>query len=69
MSEMGRLEFTTPREAWGSEATDFTPLLGQDEMLEYLGNATGIGPLSQVEIEHTTAGSRNSGRSIRVTKR
>ena len=59
MSEMGRLEFTSPKEAWGGEATDFTPLLGQDHMLEYLGETTGIGRLAPVEIEHATAGSRS----------
>jgi len=59
MSQMGRLEFATPKEAWGGEATDFTPLLGGAEMLEYLGDTTGIGPLIPVEIEHTTAGNRS----------
>jgi hypothetical protein len=59
MSQMGRLEFTTPRQAWGGEATDFTPLLAQPEMLEYLGEATGIGLLSPVEVEYATAGHRS----------
>ncbi len=59
MSEMGRLEFTTPKAAWGGEATDFTPLLAQPEMLEYLGDATGIGPLTPVDVEHATAGNRS----------
>lgn len=59
MSEMGRLEFSTPREAWGGEATDFTPHLARAEMLEYLGEATGIGPLTPVEAEHITAGNRS----------
>jgi hypothetical protein len=56
---MGRLEFTTPREAWGGEATSFRPLLAQEPMLEYLGQETGIGPLMLVETEHTTAGGRS----------
>lgn len=56
---MGQLEFTTPREAWGGEASAFTPLLGQDHMLKYLGEATGIGTLSLVEVEHSTAGGRS----------
>jgi hypothetical protein len=56
---MGRLEFTTPRQAWGGEASDFTPLLGQDDLLNYLGSACGIGALSIVEVEHTTAGGRS----------
>lgn len=56
---MGRLEFTSPREAWGSEAESFTPLLAKADMLEYLGAETGIGPLTLVETEHTTAGSRS----------
>jgi len=59
MSEMGRLEFTTPRLAWGGEATDFTPLLAQPEMLEYLGDETGIGLLTPIEVEHSTAGNRS----------
>jgi hypothetical protein len=59
MRQMGRLEFTTPREAWGGEAASFTPLLGQDDMLEYLGETTGIGPLIAVEVEHSTAGHRS----------
>ena len=57
--EMGRLEFATPHEAWGGEARAFTPLLGQDEMLLYLGEATGVGPLTVVEVEHATAGNRS----------
>ena len=56
---MGRLEFTTPRMAWGGEASDFTPLLGQDDLLDYLGSVCGIGPLSLVEVEHATAGGRS----------
>lgn len=56
---MGRLEFATPRQAWGGEASRFTPLLGHDEMLQYLGDATGIGPLSVVEVEFATAGNRS----------
>ena len=59
MSEMGRLEFSTPREAWGGEAVAFTPLLAAPEMLEYLGAETGIGPLHLVETEHATAGGRS----------
>jgi hypothetical protein len=59
MNRMGRLEFATPRLAWGGEARDFTPLLAQPEMLEYLGDETGIGLLTPVEIEHTTAGNRS----------
>ena len=59
MSEMGRLEFTTPKLAWGGEATDFTPLLAQPEMLEYLGDETGIGLLTPIEVEHSTAGNRS----------
>ena len=54
---MGRLEFATPRAAWGGEATDFTPLLGQDDLLYYLGMACRIGRLTLVEVEHPT-GSR-----------
>lgn len=56
---MGRLEFATPRDAWGYEATGFTPLLGQDDILAYLGATCGVGPLSLVETEHATAGSRS----------
>ena len=56
---MGRLEFTTPREAWGGEATAYTPLLAEDDMLRYLGEATGIGPLDLVDVEHATAGNRS----------
>lgn len=56
---MGRLEFATPRAAWGGEATHFTPLLGQAEMLEYLGDTTGIGPMIAVEVEHATANNRS----------
>ncbi|MDK1039620.1 MAG: hypothetical protein QGD91_12030 [Actinomycetota bacterium] len=59
MDQMGRLEFTSPREAWGGEAESFTPLLAKADMLEYLGAETGIGPLTLVETEHTTAGSRS----------
>lgn len=59
MGQMGRLEFTSPREAWGGEAEFFTPLLAETEMLEYLGAETGIGPMVLVETEHTTAGSRS----------
>ena len=59
MSEMGRLEFTTPRNAWGGEATDFTPLLAQPDMLEYLAAATSIGTLIPVDVEHATAGNRS----------
>lgn len=56
---MGRLEFTTPRDAWGGEASAFTPLLADDEMLEYLGQSTGIGSLALIESEHSTAGKRS----------
>ena len=56
---MGRLEFTTPRDAWGGEATDFTPLLGEDEMLAYLGETLGLGHLTLIEREHSTAGRRS----------
>ena len=59
MEEMGRLEFATPREAWGGEAEAFTPLLGTDEMLAYLGRATGIGRMTVVETEYATAGGRS----------
>jgi hypothetical protein len=59
MEKMGRLEFTTPREAWGGEATDFTPALGTREMLEYLGRETGIGPMTPVGTEVPTAGGRS----------
>lgn len=59
MAEMGRLEFTTPREAWGGEASAFTPKLGTDDLLAYLGETTGIGPLSVVDVEHLTAGKRS----------
>lgn len=59
MTEMGRLEFTTPKEAWGGEASDFTPKLASVEMLEYLGDAIGIGPMSLVGTEHKTAGHRS----------
>jgi hypothetical protein len=54
MDGMGRLEFTTPRAAWGGEATAFTPLLAQEDILDYLGRETGIGPLALVEVEHAT---------------
>ncbi|MCP4087878.1 MAG: hypothetical protein GY745_22960 [Actinomycetia bacterium] len=57
--EMGRLEFGSARDAWGGEATAFTPLLAGAEMLDYLGDATGIGPMSLIETEHTTAGGRS----------
>jgi len=53
------LEFATPREAWGGEATSFTPLLAREEMLDYLGRETGIGPLAVSEVEHRTAGNRS----------
>ncbi len=56
---MGRLEFTDPREAWGGEASAFTPLLAEEDMLEYLGDETGIGSISLIEVEHTTAGNRS----------
>lgn len=56
---MGRLEFCTPHEAWGGEASAFTPLLAENGMLEYLGEATGIGPLTLIEREHSTAGNRS----------
>ena len=56
---MGRLEFSTPRDAWGGEATAFTPLLAQSDMLDYLGEAIGIGPLVLIEREHPTAGNRS----------
>ena len=56
---MGKLEFTTPRNAWGGEATDFTPLLGQDDLLAYLGDELGIGGLRLIEREHSTAGNRS----------
>lgn len=59
MTQMGRLEFATPKEAWGGEAKAFTPLLGRDDMLEYLGEAAGVGPLVAVEVEHSTAGNRS----------
>jgi len=45
MSEMGRLEFTTPRNAWGGEATAFTPLLAE----------TGDGRLVAIENQYKTA--------------
>jgi hypothetical protein len=47
--EMGRLEFARPRDAWGGEATSFTPLLAQSELLDYLGRETEIGPLLLIE--------------------
>lgn len=56
---MGRLEFGTPREAWGGEAASFTPKLAQADMLEYLGRETRIGPLRLIEAEHGTAGHRS----------
>ena len=56
---MGRLEFSPPRDAWGGEATAFTPLLAKEDMLAYLGEATGIGPLTLIETEHTTTGGRS----------
>ena len=59
MAEMGRLEFASPREAWGKEAVSFTPRLAQAELLDYLGRETGIGALVLVEREHTTAGNRS----------
>lgn len=59
MTEMGRLEFASARDAWGGEASDFTPSLAQADLLEYLGQATGIGSLVLVEVEHTTAGNRS----------
>jgi hypothetical protein len=56
---MGRLQFGTPREAWGGEAEWFTPLLAQEDLLDYLGQETGIGSLTLVETEHPTAGNRS----------
>ena len=58
-SQMGRLECATPRLAWGGEATDFTPLLAQPELLSYLGRACELGELHLVEVEHATAGNRS----------
>lgn len=59
MEPMGRLEFTSPKQAWGGEAEAFTPLLAQPDLLDYLGEATGIGPLTPIETEHSTAGGRS----------
>jgi hypothetical protein len=56
---MGRLEFATPREAWGGEASSFTPYLASDELLEYLGMEIGIGPLTLVSREHPVTGGRS----------
>lgn len=58
---MGRLEFTSPQSAWGGDATDFATLLGNDEMLGYLGAECGIGQLGVVEVGHATAGDRSPG--------
>lgn len=49
----------TPREAWGGEATDFTPKLAQPDLLAYLGRACGLGELTLREVEHSTAGNRS----------
>src|SRR5262245_61368663 len=55
---MGRLEFATPRSAWGGEATDFTPLLADGDLLDYLGSECGVGPLVPIDVEHQTTGGR-----------
>lgn len=41
---MGRLEFATPRLAWGGAARAFTPLLGDDDMLELDGRRVARWP-------------------------
>lgn len=46
---MGKLEFATPKEAWGGEASDFTPALA--DRLDYLGSVCGLGPLESVGVE------------------
>ena len=55
-SEMGILEFGRPRDAWGGEASDFTPLLA--DRLSYLGEVTELGPLELIDTESLVAGSR-----------
>jgi hypothetical protein len=45
--ELGRLERVDPRNAWTSEAADFTPWLAQAHNLELLGEAIGI----ELELE------------------
>lgn len=53
---MARLEFTRLSEAWRGEATDFTPLLG--EQLDSLGDAIGVDLATVGEWEVATAGGR-----------
>lgn len=55
-SKMGVLEFSSPRTAWGGEATDFTPALA--ERLDYLGEVTGLGNLELVGVEAPTGARR-----------
>jgi hypothetical protein len=47
MIEFGRLERVSPRTAWVTEATHFTPWLAQPENLRLLGDAIGI----ELELE------------------
>jgi hypothetical protein len=54
--EMGELEFSTPKAAWGGEAAAFTPALAQ--RLAYLGDVCGLGPLELVDTEVATGARR-----------
>ena len=54
--EMGELEFSTPKVAWGGEAAAFTPALAQ--RLAYLGEVCGLGPLELVDTEVPTGARR-----------
>ena len=47
MTDLGRLERITLREAWDNEATDFTPWLSSDENIALLGDTIGI----ELEVE------------------
>lgn len=56
VSEMGELEFSTPRAAWGGEAAAFTPALAR--RLGYLGEVCGLGPLELVGTEMASGARR-----------
>jgi uncharacterized LabA/DUF88 family protein len=47
--ELGRLDRISLREAWQSEASDFTPWLAQEENLKLLGETLGL----DLELEAT----------------